>query len=333
MSGPWLRLEDVSIGYGRAPSVVDHLSLSLSRGEIGCLLGASGCGKSTLLRGIAGFESLRSGTVRLADTLLADGPRGLAPERRHVGLMFQDYALFPHLSVAQNVAFGLHRRPRAEREARVDELLALVGLADRGATYPHELSGGQQQRVALARALAPGPSLLLLDEPFSNLDVHTRLRLAGELRRLLVATGSTVLLVTHDQSEAFAMADRVGVMDRGHLLQWDRPEALYYRPADPGVASFVGRGSLVSSAALGLGGGQRVLVRPESLSVHPEGALEATLVERTFRGPGWVLRVELSGGERLDVEQGAGAASLEPGASLRLAWQGSAPPTFPAPVV
>ena len=332
MSAPWLTLEGLVIGYRRAGDfhrVVDGLSLVLGKGEIGCLLGASGCGKSTLLRAIAGFEPLREGRVILDGVTLADGTTALPPEQRRVGLMFQDYALFPHLTVEENVAFGLSRLPRQDRRERVRELLALIELQGRGGSYPHELSGGQQQRVALARALAPKPALLLLDEPFSNLDVHTRVRLAGELRRLLVATGSTVLLVTHDQAEAFAMADRVGVMEGGHLLQWDAAEALYRHPAESGVAAFVGRGTLVAGEAVGRSASTRVLVRPEHLVLDAAGPIQAVLEDRTFRGPGYVVRVRLGNGERVELDEGE-ARAPEPGAPVRLAWRVDDPPTFPA---
>ena len=220
-------------------TVVDDLSLSLCTGDIGCLLGASGCGKTTVLRAIAGFEPVRQGSIALDDTLLSSATEHLAPERRRVGMMFQDYALFPHLTVAGNVGFGLRRKASAARTQRVAEMLELVGLAASADNYPHELSGGQQQRVALARALAPAPDLLLLDEPFSNLDIDTRERLAFEVRDILKQTGHTALLVTHNQAEAFAIADRIGVMQAGKLAQWDTPYNVHHHPASPMVAEFI----------------------------------------------------------------------------------------------
>lgn len=220
-------------------TVVDDMSLSLQTGDIGCLLGASGCGKTTVLRAIAGFEPARQGSIALDDTLLSSPAEHLAPERRRVGMMFQDYALFPHLSVAANVGFGLRRQSANVRAQRVAEMLELVGLADAANNYPHELSGGQQQRVALARALAPAPDLLLLDEPFSNLDIDTRERLAFEVRDILKQTGHTALLVTHNQAEAFAIADRIGVMHAGRLAQWDTPYTVHHHPASPLVADFI----------------------------------------------------------------------------------------------
>src|SRR5690606_6668938 len=225
-----LKLEQISLSYDTADGlmpVVQSLSLSLEQGGIGCLLGASGCGKTTVLRAIAGFEPLRGGTISLGEVCLSSTSSQIEPECRNVGMMFQDYALFPHLTVAKNVAFGLRKWSKTRRKQRVSELLALTGLEGSAQRYPHELSGGQQQRVALARALAPEPDLLLLDEPFSNLDVDTRERLAFEVRDILKATGHTAILVTHNQAEAFAIADRIGVMRDGGIVQWDTPYNLH----------------------------------------------------------------------------------------------------------
>ncbi|NDZ15437.1 ABC transporter [Variovorax sp. WS11] len=218
-----LQLDDVRLAYDGAHglhTVVDGFSLSLDAGRIGCLLGPSGCGKTTVLRAIAGFEPLRAGTIRLGDRLLSSAGVHLPPEERRVGMMFQEYALFPHLTAAQNVGFGLRRLPQPDQRARVAEMLALVGLAESGGRYPHELSGGQQQRIALARALAPSPALLLLDEPFSNLDAATRERLTVEVREILKAAGQTAVLVTHNEAEAQAMADHIGLMHNGRLTRW-----------------------------------------------------------------------------------------------------------------
>ena len=218
-----LNLKDVRLAYETARglhTVVDGFSLSLAAGAIGCLLGPSGCGKTTVLRAIAGFEPVRAGTIVLGDTLLSSAGAFVQPEHRRVGMMFQEYALFPHLDVARNIAFGLRRRPAAEQARRVAEMLALVGLPDAGERHPHELSGGQQQRIALARALAPEPALLLLDEPFSNLDGGTRERLTFEVRDILKAAGQTAVLVTHNEAEAHAMADHIGVMHNGRLARW-----------------------------------------------------------------------------------------------------------------
>jgi len=243
-----LLLDQLELAYdtpdGRVP-VVKDFSLQLERGHIGCLLGASGCGKTTVLRAIAGFEPLRSGRITLNGEVLSTPDNLVAPELRQVGMMFQDYALFPHLTVAQNVGFGLRKWNKADRTDRVVEMLKLVDLQDRARRYPHELSGGQQQRVALARALAPQPRLLLLDEPFSNLDIDTRERLAFDVRDILEAAGQTALLVTHNQAEAFAIADRIGVMQSGKMLQWDTPYGLHHAPANAFIAEFIRREDLM----------------------------------------------------------------------------------------
>lgn len=247
-----LELDRLSLAYDTprgALRVVDELSLVLPGGHIGCLLGPSGCGKTTVLRAIAGFEPPAGGRILLDGAVLSSTAHCVAPERRRVGMMFQDYALFPHLDVGGNVGFGLRRLPRGDRDRRVAEMLELVGLAHAADSYPHELSGGQQQRVALARALAPSPDLLLLDEPFSNLDADTRERLAFEVRDILQHTGHTAVLVTHDQAEAFAIADRIGVMTEGRVAQWDTPYNLRHHPATPFVADFIRREALAERRA------------------------------------------------------------------------------------
>ena len=325
-----LDVQDIGVSYpvaGGVRTVVDGLSLRLGRGEVGCLLGRSGCGKTTVLRAIAGFEPLQAGQVLLDGRLLSAAARTVPPEKRGIGMMFQDYALFPHLDVAGNVGFGLARQPREARAARVARMLELVGLGERAGAYPHELSGGQQQRVALARALAPSPQLLLLDEPFSNLDIDTRVRLAAELRAILRATGTTALLVTHDQAEAFAMADAIGVMQGGRLLQWGDAETLYRAPAHRHVAAFVGRGGLVPAVALGLPGDDEVLVRPDQLQPDPAGTLLATVETVQFRGPGSVVQARLAAGAQVEIDLARGLA--RPGDTLRLRFTEPAPPRFP----
>ncbi len=223
-----LRIESLGLGFadrraaGGFHRVVEDFSFSLDAGRIGCLFGPSGCGKTTVLRAIAGFEPARAGSIRLGETLLSSPGFHLPPERRHVGMMFQEYALFPHLSAAQNVGFGLRRLAEAERDRRVAEMFDLVGLPGIGERFPHELSGGQQQRIALARALAPQPALLLLDEPFSNLDSATRERLVTEVRTILRRANQTAILVTHSRTEARAMADHIGVMRDGRLAEWEQ---------------------------------------------------------------------------------------------------------------
>lgn len=218
-----LNIDQLSLGYaqpGGMNVVVKDFSLSLATGQIGCLLGPSGCGKTTVLRAIAGFQPVLAGTITLGGVVLSSPQTHLAPELRRVGMMFQEYALFPHLTAAENVGFGLRRSTRDEREQRVAQMLALVGLPDAARRYPHELSGGQQQRIALARSLAPAPALLLLDEPFSNLDAATRRRLREEVRAILKDTGQTAVLVTHHEADAQHMADCVGTMTGGTLAGW-----------------------------------------------------------------------------------------------------------------
>lgn len=225
-----LRLSGLQMAYPNGRSlhtVVDGFTMSLDAGRIGCLLGPSGCGKTTVLRAIAGFEPVRAGTIHLDEHLLSSADTHLPPEQRRVGMMFQEYALFPHLTAAQNVGFGLRRLGESERQARVAAMLKMVGLDEAGARYPHELSGGQQQRIALARALAPSPALLLLDEPFSNLDVDMRERLASEVGSILRAAGQTAILVTHNEAEARAMGDEIAWMSAGRLVRKEelRPAA------------------------------------------------------------------------------------------------------------
>jgi iron(III) transport system ATP-binding protein len=247
-----LELRHISHAYHQRP-VVNALSFRLELGGIACLLGPSGCGKTTVLRCIAGFEQVSGGEIWL-DGIVISSPKVHVPaERRRIGMVFQDYALFPHLCVADNIGFGLREgrgQEREGREGRIQEMLELVGLHREGKKFPHELSGGQQQRVALARALAPRPRLLLLDEPFSNLDVELRERLAPEVRDILRKEGTTAILVTHDQHEAFAMADEIGIMHHGCIQQWDTPYNLYHRPANRFVADFVGQGVFLPGEVL-----------------------------------------------------------------------------------
>lgn len=248
----YLDLQQLSLAYETPEglkTVVNQLDLKVDKGHIGCLLGASGCGKTTVLRAIAGFEPLRQGHIYLNGQLLSSPEYTIVPEKRQVGMMFQDYALFPHLSIEKNIGFGLRKWDKHKRQERIEDMLQLVGLEDLAKRYPHELSGGQQQRVALARALAPEPSLLLLDEPFSNLDVDTRERLAFEVREILQKTGLTAILVTHNQAEAFAIADRIGVMKDGQIVQWDTAYGLHHHPVNDFVADFIRREALLSQRA------------------------------------------------------------------------------------
>jgi iron(III) transport system ATP-binding protein len=307
MTPTMIRLQRVSKSFG-AVRAVAAATIEVGRGEFVALLGPSGCGKTTLLRLIAGFEVPDEGTVRIGEQVVA-GETWLPPERRHVGMVFQDYALFPHLSVARNVGYGLARQAR---QRRVREALALVGLAGLGDRFPHELSGGQQQRVALARALAPEPSVVLLDEPWSNIDPMLRGSMRDELAAILRATGVTVLLVTHEQEEAFSLADRVALMRDGSIVQTGAPEEIYYDPATRWAAEFVGAANVLPGRLEGglvetlvgrfpapngdAPGDVDVLVRPEllELAVDPDGAGE--VVCREFRGHDVFYRVRLADG-------------------------------------
>jgi iron(III) transport system ATP-binding protein len=313
-----LTVESLEHAYGRDP-VVRGLSFSLPAGAIGCLLGSSACGKTTVLRCIAGFEPVLAGSVALSGRVVSAPGSSVPPEERGIGMVFQDYALFPHLDVARNVAFGLERWTSAEREARTRAMLELVGLADAGRAWPHELSGGQQQRVALARALAPKPELLLLDEPFSNLDSALRERLSLEVRAILKETGTTAILVTHDQHEAFALADEIGVMREGTIEQWASAYDLYHRPRTRYVADFIGQGVFVRGVAdasgrlvtelgelparlppgAGEGDALDVLLRPDDIVHDDASPWRARVVAKTFRGAEFLYTLALASGTRL----------------------------------
>ena len=292
--------------------VVKQVSFSLAEGQIGCLLGPSGCGKTTLLLAIAGFQQPSTGQIIINESVVNDTRVFVPPEKRQVGMVFQDYALFPNRSVEGNIRFGLASLKKAEQTARVSELLSLVGLTDLAKSYPHQLSGGQQQRVALARAMAPRPSILLLDEPFSNLDVELREQLATEVRHILKQEKVTAILVTHDQHEAFAMADDICVMNRGEIQQQDSPENLYRQPANPFVAGFIGEGVLIDDAMIHdnrlhtelgdipiqsmHGENLKVLIRPDDIVLDEQAALQAQVINRTFRGSAYLYELTLPSG-------------------------------------
>jgi iron(III) transport system ATP-binding protein len=322
----FLTVSHLSVTYpGQSQAAVDGVSLGLRAGDIGVLIGPSGCGKTTLLRAVAGLERASGGSIVLDGETVSDGHHHIPAEQRRIGMVFQDYALFPHLDVGRNVAFGIDRLLRAEREARVAEVLKLVGLDGLQARYPHELSGGQQQRVALARALAPRPRLLLLDEPFSNLDVDLRERLAHEVRAILKAAGATALFVTHDQLEAFAIGDFIGVMHEGHLHQWDAAYALYHRPATRFVAEFIGHGVFAPAqirlddnevsvqTPLGAlqdmdecplpsayeGGLCDVLFRADDIVHDDHAPVKAQIIRKAFRGSEFLYTLRLASGEVL----------------------------------
>jgi len=328
---PYFSVQNLIVGYDDT-IVVNGLSLMLEQGEIGCFLGYSGCGKTTALRAIAGLEQSRGGTIYLNNQRLTEKTArqsfAVAPAKRGMGMVFQDYALFGHLSVAKNIAFGLNKWSAADKKARVAEMLSLVELTEHADKRPNELSGGQQQRVALARALAPKPKLLLLDEPFSNLDVVLRESLAMNVRDILKRTNTTAILVTHDQNEAFALADKVGVMDKGRLVQWARPSELYHEPVSPFVAEFVGEGAMIDGiikeghveTALGNiyrrmevydesgqpqyceydypnGTPIKVLVRPDDIIHDDDSTQTALVIGRVFRGANYLYRLQLADGQ------------------------------------
>jgi iron(III) transport system ATP-binding protein len=313
-----LQVQDISAGYGNVP-VIESFSFHVNRGEIVSLLGPSGCGKTTALRAIAGFEPIGAGEILIAQKTVSSPRLTVPPEARSIGMVFQDYALFPHLTVKDNIAFGLRRKPAIDRKVQVDHLLDATGLGGMGERYPHELSGGQQQRVALARALAPRPTLLLMDEPFSNLDVELRERLSVEVRDLLKSEGISGVLVTHDQHEAFAVSDKVGVMHLGRILQWDTPYTIYHEPSSRFVADFIGQGRFIAGVVrtpevfeteLGILRGKRsctqpvgtkveVLIRPDDVVPDADGEIEAVVKDKAFKGAEILYTLELPTGTRL----------------------------------
>jgi iron(III) transport system ATP-binding protein len=302
-------------GQSRIIAVKD-LNLELMQGEIGCLLGSSGCGKSTVLRAICGFEPAKSGEILLRDKLVSSQSINLPPSQRRIGMVFQDFALFPHLNVLENVTFGLQHLSGQQKSIVAMDWLKRVSLADKAYAYPHELSGGQQQRVALARAMAPEPDLILLDEPFSSLDVELRERLASEMRDILKTNNITTLLVTHDQIEAFAIADKVGVMAEGRVLQWDAPYELYHKPATRYVADFIGRGVFIKGTVqannklkieigeLELDQGSTkeigeeidILLRADDIQHDDNSPMQAEVVRKTFRGADFLYTLKLATG-------------------------------------
>ena len=323
-----LAVRDLQHRYGSFTSI-QALSFTLAQGDIGCLLGPSGCGKTTALRAIAGFERIAAGSIAIGGQIASEPGRTTPPEARRIGMVFQDYALFPHLTVAENVGFGLRHLKPGERTARVTAMLALTGMRHSPAKYPHELSGGQQQRVALARALGAAPHLLLLDEPFSNLDTELREKLSLEVRDIIKQSGATALLVTHDQHEAFAMADRIGVMERGVLQQWDTAYNLYHRPGNRFVADFIGQGAFVSGVvharhsederaaqhihvnlgdlhgelvdphARAVGTEVEVLLRPDDVVHDDASAVQAEVLRKAFRGAEFLYTLKLDSGDEV----------------------------------
>lgn len=337
---------------------VNNVSLTLQQGDLLGLLGPSGCGKTTLLRMIAGFEQASRGTIKIAGQVVSGNNCWLPPEKRNTGMVFQDYALFPHLSVADNIAFGLKRKKALNRKQirqRVGEVLNLVGLAGLEKRYPHELSGGQQQRIALARALAPQPNLILLDEPLSNLDVQIRQRLREEIRCILKAAGTSAIFVTHDQEEALAISDRIAVMDRGKLEQIGTPESIYTQPASRFVAEFVTQANFLPAKKEGklwtteigqleiptssvINNGDReawsepnradLMVRQEDILLTPDENSAVIVKERQFLGREYRYCLETASGKRLHARTSAGIA-VNVGTKVNLSVLSGRPKIFP----
>lgn len=317
---PLLELKDLACGY-QDTTIVEDLSFSIRKGSIACLLGPSGCGKTTTLRAIAGFEPLISGSISVNQKVISSVQKVLPPEKRNIGMVFQDYALFPHLTIRENVCFGLKQHSKSQQLKLADQYLELVRLEDSRDKMPDELSGGQQQRVALARALAPQPDLILMDEPFSNLDIDLRRRLAADVRDILKSANMTCILVTHDQEEAFSLADHVGVFHRGKMVQWDTPFNIYHEPADRFVANFIGLGHFIRGTAhsheeiqteFGVIKGNRayswptgtqvdLLVRPDDVVAAEDGGIKAQITNKTFTGASTLYTLKLETGAVIDA--------------------------------
>jgi iron(III) transport system ATP-binding protein len=310
-----LDVEDLEVRYDDYV-VLKAISFTLKPGKIGCILGPSGCGKTTVLRAIAGFEPAYGGRILIDRVEVSSRDYCVATEKRNIGMVFQDFALFPHLSVADNVRFGLKSWPSREQKERVQELLAMIGMPAYGQAFPHQLSGGQQQRVALARAMAPRPGILLMDEPFSSMDVDLREQLAREVRNILKQENVTAILVTHDQNEAFALADEICVMNEGRIQQQDSGYNLYHRPVNRFVADFIGQGVIIPATVenehsvrteLGCIEGEvppgsakgslvDVLIRPDDV-VHDDSSSDtAIVVEKSFRGADFLYFLRMDSG-------------------------------------
>lgn len=308
-------LDRVRVSIEKTP-IVHDVSFALLDGQIGCLLGPSGSGKTTLLRAIAGFQPINHGSISIRGEVVDNSKSALPAEKRRIGMMFQDLALFPHLTVADNIAFGLEKRGKKESQRRIDELLSIVNMRDLKKQYPHELSGGQQQRVALMRAMAPRPDLILLDEPFSSQDTELRVQLVQEVREILKEDNVTAILVTHDQNEAFAIADVIGVLNSGRLSQWDTAYNLYHTPSDRFVADFVGEGVFIcgniiddntvqtelgdvkGELASDLPGGMEVdlLVRPDDIIHDDFSTYRGIVLKKSFRGADHLYTLRMPGG-------------------------------------
>lgn len=311
---PILEVKNIECQH-RGQTVVQDMSCHINEGDLHCLLGPSGCGKTTALRAIAGFQPLHRGEILLNNERISYPGYTKAPEKRQIGMVFQDYALFPHMNVNQNISFGLRNKSENEKQHTINQMLEIVDLSGYGDRYIHELSGGQQQRVALARALAPEPKLILLDEPFSNLDIEMRERLSRDVRDILKSRGATGVLVTHDQHEAFSFGDMIAVMNKGHILQRDSAYNLYHSPVNRFVADFIGQGVLIKGTltshdtvetSLGIISGDRayewdsgteveLLLRPDDIVANSQGNLEGTIIQKAFKGAEILYTLQLEG--------------------------------------
>ncbi len=313
-----LELKNIECRH-RGQTIVNNLSFHVNEGDLACLLGPSGCGKTTALRAIAGFEPIHKGEIIIRDFVSSRPGFIRAPEKRRIGMVFQDYALFPHLNVAENIRFGLSHKSKTEQQNIIDEMLEVVDLNGFAQRYIHELSGGQQQRIALARALAPNPELILMDEPFSNLDIEMRERLNTDVRQILKLKNMTGILVTHDQHEAFAISDHIGVMNHGKLLQWDTAYNLYHSPNSLFIADFIGQGVFLDGILktpdtveteigmitgdraydLKTGSAVKLLLRPDDVVLDPTGSISAEVTQRAFKGAEILYTLQLKSGTEL----------------------------------
>ena len=318
MSQPFLQLDNVSAAYDKK-TTIGNISFSIEEGQLTCLLGPSGCGKTTILRTISGFQAVTTGTITLDGKQLSSTQKSVLPERRNVGMVFQDHALFPHLTIAQNIGFGLQKLSRSDREKKVTKMLSLISMPEYHDRYPHELSGGQSQRVALVRAIAPEPKLLLMDEPFSNLDTDLRESLGYEIRNLLKEFGITSIMVTHDQNDAFALGDKIGVMSKGELLQWDSSFNLYHAPHSRFVANFIGDGVLIKGrvthentvdTSFGEISGQPVnklvpnqqvdlLIRPDDVIKDTKSKVRGKIIRKAFKGAQTLYTLQANNDDQL----------------------------------
>lgn len=317
MSNIAVRCTDLTKNFGKQPAV-RGINLEVREGGFLAILGPSGCGKTTLLRLIAGSETPDAGTIEVGGRIVSGNGLFVPPEKRRVGIVFQEYALFTHLDVSANIGFGLPKDDR--RQERILEMLTMVGLNGYERRMPHELSGGEQQRVALARALAPSPEVLLMDEPFSNLDADLRLRIRTEVKDILTSTGATVIFVTHDQEEAFFMGEHVGVMNEGNLEQVDLPETIFHRPSTPFVAQFVGVADFLDGevrdgtvdSEIGIlplrqempaGTRVKVMIRPDLIDIHPDEKGAGVIIDRVFQGINYLYRLQLPSGATIQCQK------------------------------